>query len=157
MGAEAAIWLKASLGGTSADMTMVRDLDALLAQLDSFAQRPFSWRDHDCVRYCAACVAAQGGGDVLHGLSWRTQKAANRLLSDMPLLDRVDALFNRIDPAAAMRGDIAGVADDTFGLRLMIVEGAMLSGPGEAGRCWLPRADMIMAWDAMSLQAGAAR
>ncbi|MEO0872087.1 MAG: hypothetical protein AAFY19_09045, partial [Pseudomonadota bacterium] len=61
----------------------------------------------------------------------------------------MNARLNRISPAMAQRGDIAGLPDAAFGVRLMVVEGATLVGPSKTGLKRLPRSAMRAAWSAV--------
>lgn len=126
-----------------------RDYEALLALLETYAFRPFSWRDHCCVRFAAGVVKAQTGKDTIKGMRWGSARGAAKLIAELGGLEAaIDARLPRIAPAMAQRGDIAGVADPVFGIRLMMVEGVLLVGPGEAGLKRLPRSEMVMAWSA---------
>jgi hypothetical protein len=130
-------------------MRPVRDIEALMALLEDRARKPFSWRDHDCVRFAAAAVRAQTGVNPIRGLRWRSKKGATAAIARFGSLEAaVDAHLTRIAPAQAMRGDIAGVPDDEFGVRLMVVEGRLLIGPGDHGIRHLPRSAMVSAWSA---------
>lgn len=130
-------------------MTVPRDHGALLALLETRARVPFGHRTQDCVKLAAAAVAAQTGRDVLGDLSWSTRREARALLKEEGGLRRaVNRRLAPIAPAMAARGDIAGVIDRQFGIRLMIVEGALLVGPGEHGLVRLPRNAMTCAWTA---------
>lgn len=130
-------------------MTQVRDHEALLALLASRARRPFSWRSHDCVRFAAAAVKSQTGRDPLAGLRWRTRAEAAALLdAEGGMEAAVSKRLLAVPPALAARGDIAGVPDAEFGLRLMVVEGVLLVGPGPDGLRRLPRSAMTQAWSA---------
>ena len=62
----------------------------------------------------------------------------------------MDRRLRRVPPALAQRGDIAGVPDPLFGVRLMVVDGVTLVGPGARGLERQPRSAMVIAWDAMS-------
>lgn len=128
-------------------MTIVRDHDALLGLIEQVAAKPFAWRDHHCVRFAARAVEAQTGRDPMAGIVCRTKREAIALLAEEGGLEAaVDRRLRRIAPALAARGDIAGVADDEFGIRLMVVEGATLVGPGAMGQRRVPRGLMVMAW-----------
>lgn len=126
---------------------MARNLEKLLAFIEARAARPFDWRGNDCVSFAAGAVRAQTGRRLLGTLRWRTKAHAAQLIADQGGLEAaVDARLTRIPPAQAMRGDVAGVVDPLFGIRLMIVEGATLVGPGARGLKRMPRAAMAMAW-----------
>lgn len=130
-------------------MNKARNIEALLALLEDCARKPFSWRDHDCVRFAAAAVRAQTGVNPIRGLRWGSKKGAAAVIARFGSLEAaVDAHLTRIAPAQAMRGDIAGVSDEEFGVRLMVVEGRLLVGPGERGLKYLPRSAMVSAWSA---------
>jgi len=129
---------------------MSRDYSALLALLERRRMRRFSWRSQDCVRFAAAAIAAQTGRDPLFGLPrWRTRREALALArAEGGLEAAVDKRLARIPAALAQRGDIAGVPDPLFGVRLMVIEGATLVAPGAKGLERQPRSAMVMAWSA---------
>lgn len=131
---------------------MTRDIPALIALIEERFARRFRWRrGHDCVSFAAACVAAQTGEDLLADLpKWRNQAEADAVIAAQGGLEHaLDARLPRIAPALAQRGDIASLPDDSaIGIRLMVVEGSTLVGPGLRGLERLPRAEMVMAWSA---------
>lgn len=127
----------------------MRNHDALIALLHDRARRPFAWGSHDCVRFAAAAVKVQTGRNLLTGLKWRSLKAARALIEQEGGLEAaVDSRLARVPPALAVRGDIAAVEDADFGIRLMVVEGVTLVGPGKDGLRRLPRTAAIIAWSA---------
>lgn len=130
---------------------MSRDLAALIAMIEARQARGFRWRrGRDCVSFAAACVAAQTGVDPLADLPrWRTRREALELAAaEGGLIAGIDRRLARIAPAMARRGDIAGLPDRLLGVRLMVVEGETLVGPGARGLERLPRGAMTMAWSA---------
>lgn len=133
---------------------MDRDIEALLRFLEQRSAMPFKWgrRRNDCVSFAAAAVRAQTGRNPLGKIRWTTPYGAARVLKAKGgLAKAVSGKLAHIAPAMASRGDVAGVPDKRFGVRLMIVEGATLAGPGERGIERLPRSAMVMAWDAASV------
>lgn len=119
------------------------------------AAEPFAWgsRRNDCVALAAQAVRAQFGVNPLSGLKWTSVTGARRVLTaEGGIRKAMDRRFRRIAPAQALRGDIAGVADDVFGTRLLIVEGETLVGPGDRGLRRMPRSAMLVAWDASSFR-----
>lgn len=127
----------------------MRDLGALGRFLAERAALPHAWtRGRCCVSFALGAAAAQTGRDVLATLpAWRTQRQARTVAARLGGLEAaMDARFRRIAPAMAMRGDIAGIADDEFGVALRVVEGRSLVGPGDRGLRRRPRAEMIAAW-----------
>lgn len=129
-------------------MTGSRDLAAMIAMIEQRQFARFRWGSNDCVRFTGRVVAAQTGADPLAGLPrWNSRRAALAACDELGgLIAAIDARFVRIAPAFAKRGDIAGIEDRLFGVRLMVVEGATLVGPGRSGLERLPRAAMDMAW-----------
>lgn len=132
---------------------MARDNLAMLAVIEAALAQPFRWRrGRDCVSFSGACVAAQTGRDPLADLPrWRTRREALAIARGLGGLEAaVDArLPLRLPPALAQRGDIAGLPErGAFGIRLMVIEGATLVGPGARGLERLPRAAMVTAWSA---------
>jgi hypothetical protein len=132
-----------------------RDTAALIACIEAHSARPFSWRrGRDCVSFAAACVEAQTGAEPLADLpSWRSRREALAVVDQVGGLSRaLDQRLQPIAPAMAQRGDIAGVEasgpDRPFGIRLMVIEGGTLVGPGQRGLERLPRSVMTMAWSA---------
>lgn len=126
-----------------------RDRQALLALLEASAAEPFGWtKRRCCAGFVEAAVAAQTGVWVFAGFEWRSRRQAMLLAARLGgLVAVMDARFDRIAPALAQRGDVAGLPDEDFGVRLAIVEGAMLAAPGSAGLARLPRCLMSIAWD----------
>lgn len=131
-----------------------RNLPRLFACIEAQSAKPFDWRgDRDCVAFMARCVKAQTGIDPRGDLRWKSRREAYAIIvSEGNLMAAIDARFDRVAPAMAARGDIAAVLDDVFGIRLMIIEGETLVGPGEHGLERQPRAAMGIAWDAMSVR-----
>lgn len=108
---------------------------------------PFEWgrKANDCVAFAGGAVRAQTGIDPLKGLRWTSQRSAMRLLSRLGGLEAaVSSRLSPVAPALARRGDIAGVVENGK-LLLMVVEGALLVGPGQRRA---PRAAMSLAWSA---------
>ena len=131
---------------------MSRNVAALIAVIEARSVRRFAWRrGRDCVGFVAACVEAQTGTDPLADLpTWRTRREALAVAEgEGGLQAAVDRRFVRLPPAMAQRGDIAGVPDELFGVRLMVVEGDTLVGPGERGLQRVRRTEMTMAWSVM--------
>lgn len=135
---------------------MSRNIAALIATIEARAGRPFGWRNgRDCVSFAAQCVAAQTGEDILADIPrWHTRRAALATAKAQGGLEAaLDAKLPRIAPVFAQRGDIAGLRDDLFGIRLMVVEGETLVGPGTTGLERLPRSMMVLAWSAVTVRA----
>lgn len=128
---------------------MSRDYAALVAAIEAHSAKRFRWRrGRDCVSFAAACIEAQTGRDPLANVAiWSTRREA-RALADAEggLEAALDARLGRIPPALARRGDIAGLPDPLFGIRLMVIEGDTLVGPGARGLERLPRSAMTIAW-----------
>ncbi|MCX9146626.1 DUF6950 family protein [Erythrobacter sp. WG] len=128
---------------------MSRNRTALIEAIEARRLSRFRWRrGRDCVSFAAACVKAQTGSDPLAGLgSWANlREARERVSAEGGLEAALDARFDRVPPALAQRGDIAGVPDPLFGIRLMVIEGEMLVGPATRGLERLPRSEMTIAW-----------
>jgi hypothetical protein len=108
------------------------------------------------VSFAAACALAQTGRDLLAGVpGWRSRKQARAIAeAEGGLEAALDARLPRIAPALAQRGDIAALPDPLFGLRLMVIEGATLVGPGARGLERLPRREMTLAWSVIGEQDG---
>lgn len=131
---------------------MRRDLVALIAEIELRRHLSHSWSGgRDCVGFALACVKAQTGIDHLADLpTWTSRREARAVAQSVGGLQAMlDERFNRVAPAMAQRGDIAGLPDAVFGVRLMIVEGVNLVGPGLAGLERLPRDAMTVAWSAI--------
>lgn len=132
---------------------MDRNYPALFDAIAARSARPFRWRfGRECVGFAGACVAALTGRDPLADLPrWRTRAEALAIAADLGGLEAaVDArLAGRVAPALALRGDIAGLPDPLLGVRLMVIEGETLVGPGRRGLERLPRRAMTIAWSAL--------
>lgn len=133
-----------------------RDVAALIALIEAWQARPFRWRrGRDCVSFAAAAIEAQTGRDPLADIAlWSSRAEALALVeAEGGLKAALDKRLNRLPPSLAQRGDIAGVlargSDRRFGIRLAVIEGATLVGPGRRGLERLPRDAMVMAWSAL--------
>lgn len=134
---------------------MTRDIPALIALIEARQTRGFRWRfPRDCVSFAGAAIEAQTGIDPLADLPrWRTRAEAMAVAEAQGGIEAgVDRRLVRIAGAMAQRGDIAGLPDPLLGIRLMVIEGATLVGPGARGLERLPRAEMTMAWSAVAPQ-----
>lgn len=141
---------------------MKRDIEALLAFIDSRQAVPYAWgrKRNDCVGFAIGAVEAQTGEKVARSLKWAGPKAALTIIKRFGSLEAAfDHYFERIPPALAMRGDIAGVPAETmrgldkqtaklFRVHPMIVEGMTLVTPGEHGNERVKRSAMTVAWSA---------
>ncbi|MFN3990060.1 MAG: DUF6950 family protein [Erythrobacter sp.] len=125
-----------------------RDLEALVTLIERRQTSGFRWGTNDCVRFAALAVSAQTGTNPLAGIRrWDSRRQALAVTHELGgLVAAIDARFDRVPVAFAKRGDIAGLDDAVFGVRLMIVEGATLVGPGRRGLERLPREAMTLAW-----------
>lgn len=128
---------------------MSRNYTALIEAIEQRQSRPFRWRrGRECVGFAGACVQAQTGRDPLADLpTWRTRREALAVAeAEGGLEAAIDRRFTRVPLALAQRGDLAGLPDDLFGVRLMIIEGDMLVAPGTCGLERRPRSEMTLAW-----------
>jgi hypothetical protein len=135
---------------------MSRDIEALIETIEAHQQRPFRWRPGSDCTFALTCAKAQTGRDILADIApWRTRREARAVASALGGFEAaLDARLVRIPPALAQRGDIAGLPDRLFGVRLMVVEGATLVGPGTRGLERLPRGEMVMAWSVGEVAGG---
>lgn len=130
-----------------------RDIAALFAWFEEAQRRGFAWRrGRDCVSFALGAVQAQTGIDLLDGIAlWSTRHEALEVARALGGLEAaLDTRMDRIPPALAARGDVAGLPDRMFGVRLMVVEGVTLVGPGSNGLERLERKAMTVAWSATS-------
>ena len=133
-------------------MSGARDIGALLVWIEAHRFERHRWvRGCDCVSFALGGVLAQTGIDHLADLpGWSTKAEALAVARELGgLTTALDARLVPIAPALAQRGDVAGLADRAFGVRLMIVEGATLVGPGAKRQERLPRSAMVRAWSAL--------
>lgn len=131
---------------------MMRNVGALHAFIDSRASTPHEWGDdkNDCVSNVLAAIEAQTGERRADDLRWQGETSGLRLIKRLGGLEAAfDRYFQRIAPALAQRGDIAGVPDPDLGIHPMIVEGETLVCPGTAGNYRVPRSRMTIAWSAV--------
>jgi hypothetical protein len=131
---------------------MTRDVRALLAFINSRQNTPHEWgRDaNDCVSFVLGAAKAQTGHDRATSVKWHDEKSGLKAIAKFGSLEAAfDRWFVRIPPSQAMRGDIGGVPDETFGIHPMIVEGTMLVGPADKGNKRLRRREMTVAWSAV--------
>lgn len=134
-------------------MKAVRDIQAMLAFIEARRDWSHDWvRGRDCVSFALRGVDAQTGVDLLADIPvWSNRKEALAVARSLGgLRSALDARMDRVAPALALRGDVAALPDGDFGVRLMLVEGATLVGPGEHGLDRLPRSAMVRAWSAVS-------
>lgn len=130
---------------------MMRDVLALHAFIDSRASTPHEWgrAKNDCVSFVLDAVKAQTGHSRATKLKWHDEKSGLRLIKKLGGLEAAfDRYFQRVAPAMAQRGDIAGVPDPDLGLKVMLVEGETLVCPCDTGNYRLPRNRMVAAWSA---------
>lgn len=133
----------------------MRDLAALLAFIGERHAMPYAWgRDaNDCVGYVLSAVEKMTGVRVAPKLKWSDQKQALKAIKKHGSIEAFfDLHFDRVHPALAMRGDIAGVPDNAFGVHTGIVEGLTLVGPGDHGNKRVPRSAMTIAWSATQVK-----
>ena len=145
-------------GPAAAQFVGGRNIPALIAWIEAAQARGFAWRrGRDCVSFALGGVEAQTGVDLLADIDlWRTLREARVVAAkDGGLAAQLDARLDRVPPALAQRGDVAGLPDARFGVRLMLVEGRTLVGPGKHGLERLDRGAMVIGWNAFSARAGA--
>jgi hypothetical protein len=136
-------------------MTVARDFEALHAFIGSRHAMPHAWgrSTNDCVGYVLGAVEAMTGVVVGPDLTWSSREEAEAVIAQFGSLEAAfDAHFERVPVALAQRGDIGGVADDTFGIHPGIIEGLSIVGPGDRGNRRIPRRAMIVAWSATQVQ-----
>jgi hypothetical protein len=153
-------------------MATERDFLALVAFLDARHALPHAWgrgEGNDCVAFALGAVEAQTGIRAAARLEWSDRTSALRIIRKYGSLEAAfDAFFDRVPPALAKRGDIAGVPAGIIdgpctreatliGVHPMVVEGPTLCSPGEHGLVRAPRRLATIAWDAMSARANARR
>lgn len=129
---------------------MQRDIQALVRYLADRAQMPHEWGRgaNDCMSFAAGAVIAQTGKDPTRGLKWKSQATALSLLKKLGGVEKVlDARFERVPPAQAMRGDIGVAPDADLGSHPFVVDGKFLVAPGSKGLKRAPRSAMTAAWD----------
>jgi hypothetical protein len=133
-----------------------RDVASLVAFIDArqLAPHAIGSAANDCASFALGAVEAQTGKRVAARLKWASAADIARILKRYGSLEKAfDAHFERVPPALAMRGDIAGVPDAKLGIHPMIVEGLHLVGPGDDGNRRVKRAAMVCAWSAVRLRA----
>jgi hypothetical protein len=143
---------------------VARDIGALIAFIDGRHAIPHAWgrKANDCVAFSLGAVEAQIGIKPAAALEWDDRASALRIIRKYGSLEAAyDAFFDRIPPAHAKRGDIAGVPAAAIigpctseaaliGIHPMVVEGNTLCSPGERGLARAPRKLAAIAWDAAS-------
>ena len=124
---------------------MLPDWENRLSEtIAQWQDRPFRW-DRDCARWMAAFVIAQTGEDPLADLrgQYSTKREALKLLAEKPMAERLDAVFPRVHPAFAQRGDIALVQESCLGC--VLGEDALFFF-AEGGMTTVPRAQWDGVW-----------
>lgn len=140
-------------------MSVARDIPSLLVWIAAHRLQPHTWmRGGDCVSFTLGAVEAQTGIDHLDDFPmWSTMREALAIARSLGgLTCALDSKLVRIAPALAQRGDVAGLPDRAFGVRLMIVEGETLVGPGARQQERQPRDAMVCSWSALPAPGGAA-
>jgi len=140
-------------------LPLSRNIPALIAMIDARAEWGHRWvRGRDCVSFALRCVEAQTGVDLLAGIpTWSNRREALDVTRGLGgLVAALDDRMAMAAPALAQRGDVAGLPDKAFGVRLMVVEGATLVGPGQGRLERLPRSAMMCAWSASTAGFGMA-
>ena len=124
-----------------------RDIAALIAFIEARTALPHDFDGNDCVTHVLGASEAQFGVKVDPGVSWTTARGAKRTIAKLGGLEAAfDRFFDRIEPGMAQFGDIAGVIDPVSGFHVMLVEGQVLSAPGERRLDRVPRNRMVTAW-----------
>jgi hypothetical protein len=111
-----------------------RDVAALIAFIDSRQLVPHAWGRRPTTASASGWRDRGADRDRPGPISpGRTEPQALRIIKALGGMEAaIDALLERIPPAQAMRGDIAGVPDELLGIHPMIVEGEMLVAPASA-------------------------
>lgn len=130
---------------------MRRNVEALIRYLAERAHMPHEWgcKGNDCMSFPAGAVKAQTGKDPARELKWKSHATAMSLLNKLGGVEAVlDARFERVPTAHAMRGDIGIVLDRGLGFdHPVVIMGATLCAPGERGLKHFPRSELLAAWD----------
>lgn len=128
---------------------MARDAEALAPYLESRAHWTFGYgtgeREHDCVRFCDAGVAAVSGRHPLKSFSgtWTTERGAARVLARHGgMAQAVSTVMAEIPVTFAQRGDVGLTTENV----LVLVEGATVVGLTDTGYLRLPREALTQAW-----------
>ena len=94
-------------------------------------------------------MKAQTGIDVRGPLRWKSKREALQIILTQGGLEAIfDARFDRVPAALAQRGDIGAVVDAALGIKLLVIEGSTLVGPGETGLHRVSRRELLIAWSA---------
>lgn len=127
-----------------------RDYDAWVAYLDARALRPLAWgsRANDCISFAAGAVEALTGRDLIAaaGFRWASAAGAARVLKRVGgIAGALDLVLPRTECAMAHRGDV-GLAVIEGRESCVVIEGALVVGPGVERLVRVPRAVLVQAW-----------
>lgn len=119
--------------------------EALNAFFDERRAMPFAWGTNDCGTFFADAVIAMTGKDPLKGRrTWKTEKAALRLLRKTRGLRGLFASFEEVPLKLAQRG--SGVIAVVEGRETMgVMADGCWVGPGERGLLARPLSEVVMA------------
>lgn len=129
---------------------MAVDHQAALAIVEGRINAPFVWGSdaNDCISFMAAVVRAYCGYDPIHGLHWSDEAEGAAVIAGLGGFEAaISSRLTPIAPAMASRWDVA-LVETAAGPLAMVVEGAMLVGPGPTRQRRLPRKMMVKAWTA---------
>ena len=105
--------------------------------------KPFAWGENDCVLFAIGWLEHATGKEYLAPYKpWSSAREAIRKVDDAGGLESLfDAHLQRINPHAAMDGDIALINRTAF-----VFSGPHVVSVGESGLVFLNRTDAQCAW-----------
>lgn len=110
---------------------------------------PFQWGVSDCGVMASDCVRAITGFNPTAGIRYATMAGALRAFREHgcgTALGLVESLFEEIDPADAMRGDLGFAAEVDALMSPAIIDGSLAFSKAESGPIILPRTLIVRAF-----------
>ncbi len=120
--------------------------DRLIEVCNRHRRAQFVWGDYDCAALVRDAAAALGARDPFDGVLWFSQRSALACLrakGAMSVREFIAARLQRVEPAAAARGDVGFTSDHAALMCPAVIVGAEAVSRDERGWVTMPR-DMLV-------------
>lgn len=112
--------------------------------VESCANRPFKWGEHDCATFAMKAIEVITGEYPIEE-TWASARKARRLIEERSLIDRANDIWPQVDVNLCQRGDLVATMTPD-GVALGIFVSPMAAFSSKHGLALLRREDLIMAW-----------